>query len=193
MLVGIPPFYDKSHAQMEWNILNSRPEFPKGLSKTCKDLLTKLLDKDPEKRLGYSTGIEEIKNHAWCKNCDWNKYNKKKIKPPLMPRLRTSNFPKEFTNLPVSPDMLKDQNEEEGFMIQNFDFNTPVKRRRKKVLSIIPEVHESLTEVSSKKTEEKPLKYEEFSEESYVYSNSLESETSIQINEIPSFTPRFFN
>ena len=193
MLVGVPPFYDKSHAQMEWNILNNTPEFPKGLSKNCKDLLNKLLDKDPEKRIGVVAGIEEIKQHSWCKSCVWEKILKKKVSPPFLPLDRKSNFPKIFTDLPVVKDMLKDKTLGDGFIIQNFDFNTPVKKRRKKVLSIIPEVHESLTEVSSKKTEEKPLKFEEFSEESYVYSNSLESESSIQINEIPTFNPRFFN
>ena len=193
MLVGVPPFYDKSHAQMEWNILNNTPEFPKGLSKHCKDLISKLLDKDPEKRIGVHAGIEEIKQHSWCKSCVWGKILKKKVNPPFVPLARKSNFPKVFTDLPVFKDMLKDKSLDEGFMIQNFDFNTPVKKRRKKILSIIPEAHESLTEVSSKKTEEKPLRFEDFSEESYVYSNSLESETSIQINEIPSFNPRFFN
>ena len=193
MIVGTPPFYDQSPSRMEWNILNTSPKFPPGLSKACKDILGRLLDKEPEKRLGFSHGIEEIKLHSWCRSCSWSKLLNKKINPPFVPEVRKSNFPQEFTNLPVKREMLLDNSEEKGLFIENFEYNTPVKRRKKKILSIIPEALESITEVSSKKTEEKPLKFEEFSEESYVYSNSLESDVSVKINEIPLFTPRFFN
>lgn len=193
MLIGTPPFYDHSPSRMEWNILNTKPEFPKSLSKSCKDILSRLLEKEPEKRIGFHHGIEEIKSHSWCKSCNWTKIAQKQVNPPFVPGVRKSNLQKEFTNLPTSREMLLDKSEGNEQFIDNFDYNTPVKRKKKKILSIIPEVHESLTEVSSKKTEEKPQKFEEFSEESYVYSNSLESDTSVKINEIPFFMPRFFN
>lgn len=35
------------------------------MSDECKDLITKLLEKDPANRLGTNGGIEEILAHPW--------------------------------------------------------------------------------------------------------------------------------
>ena len=37
------------------------------LSKECMDIITKLLNKNPEERLGYKS-IKEIKNHAFFRD-----------------------------------------------------------------------------------------------------------------------------
>ena len=42
-------------------IANDPPEMPKYLSATLTDLLTKLLKKEPEERLGYEHGFAEVK------------------------------------------------------------------------------------------------------------------------------------
>ena len=47
-------------------ILSEEPYFPERLSANCCDLLTSLLTKNPEKRLGVA-GIEEVKCHPWFK------------------------------------------------------------------------------------------------------------------------------
>jgi hypothetical protein len=60
-----------------------------------------LLIKNPSKRLGNKRGIEEIKNHPWCKDIDWNKFLKKEISPPFLPSIRTSNFDPEYTTLTI--------------------------------------------------------------------------------------------
>ena len=47
------------------------------LSPDCCDLLTKLLHKDPQVRLGSTNGLEEIKAHPWFKEINWDGvYNK---------------------------------------------------------------------------------------------------------------------
>lgn len=65
--------------------------FPSYISKSCKSLLNGLLKKHPEERLGYSN-IEEIKNHKWLKNIDWNKLVNKKYNSSIEPIRRKSNF-----------------------------------------------------------------------------------------------------
>lgn len=50
------------------NIVNGRVEFPGGISITeaAKDLIRKLLTKDPSKRVGcLKKGADEIKSHGW--------------------------------------------------------------------------------------------------------------------------------
>jgi hypothetical protein len=37
-----------------------------------------LLNKDPEKRIGFKNGIQEIKESAFCKGIDWDLLLKRK-------------------------------------------------------------------------------------------------------------------
>lgn len=67
MLTGLPPFYDSNRSKMYKNILQTELVLPSYVSKAAKDLLQKLLAKNPENRLGSNEGTLEIKNHAWFK------------------------------------------------------------------------------------------------------------------------------
>ena len=67
MLCGLPPFYSKDREKLYKNIKYSDPrvDFP-FLSDTARDLLMKLLDKDPARRLGSSArDAQDIKEHPW--------------------------------------------------------------------------------------------------------------------------------
>ena len=190
ILVGSPPFYHRSKTQMEWNIMNSALEFPKELSKNCRNLLSLLLQKEPEDRLGFCRGIEEVKNHPWCRSIDWKKTLGKSVKPPLVPNSRESNFSKEFCSIEISENFLVEGHDEYGEFIEHFEhYAESEKIVKKKKLSIATDFHDAYT----KKSEDKPIKIDNFSEESYVYSNSIESENTIKINQIPSFAAKFFS
>lgn len=55
-------------------------EFPKkfNLSKEVKDLINKLLNKNPMYRIGTNGGKEEIMKHPWFNDINWKKvYDKK--------------------------------------------------------------------------------------------------------------------
>ena len=58
MLTGLPPFYSKNTDEIFSSILNEDLPFPpKICTNEAKDLLRRLLNKDPNKRLGINDGI----------------------------------------------------------------------------------------------------------------------------------------
>lgn len=78
MLVGFPPFYSRDRNRLFENIKYAKLVVPTFVSPDASDLLTKLLQKNPKKRLGYGKNdAEEIKKHKFFKDIDWKKlYNK---------------------------------------------------------------------------------------------------------------------
>ena len=55
------------------------------MSDELKDLITKLLDKDPKTRLGSTTDADEVVNHAWFRDLDWEGLMNKTIDLPFKP------------------------------------------------------------------------------------------------------------
>ena len=86
MAYGIPPFYSDDDNEMKKIIINKELKFPKNskISENLKDLIIRLLSKDYKKRLGYH-GFEEIKNHPFLKDFNYNDLLEKKIKPLYEP------------------------------------------------------------------------------------------------------------
>lgn len=52
------------------------------LTPECKDLLERLLNKDPSKRLGNQSGSREIKLHPFFKDVDWVQISQRKAEVP---------------------------------------------------------------------------------------------------------------
>lgn len=73
MLCGNLPFYHEENEIMYQKILSGKFELPKFLSDNAKDILKKILEVDPKKRMNF----EEIKAHPWFniidKNCFMHK------------------------------------------------------------------------------------------------------------------------
>ena len=52
MLTGLPPFYDEDHSKMFTKIVTGQLKLDQPfMSKNVKDLLSKMLEKDPTKRI----------------------------------------------------------------------------------------------------------------------------------------------
>ena len=87
MLYGIPPFYSDIFTEMKNDVISNELKFPKiaNISDNLKDLINKLLIKAREERLGYNSGFEEIKNHAFFKDYNFDELLAKKIEPPYKP------------------------------------------------------------------------------------------------------------
>ncbi|KAL2120986.1 hypothetical protein VTJ04DRAFT_5013 [Mycothermus thermophilus] len=105
MLTGLPPFYDENTNEMYRKILSEPLHFPGPdiVPPAAKDLLTRLLDRDPERRLG-ANGSAEIKAHPFFHAIDWRKLLQRKYEPAFKPNvtdaLDTANFDPEFTSEP---------------------------------------------------------------------------------------------
>lgn len=117
MIVGFPPFYHKNQNTM-YDLIEKFPvKFPDPvkhgipMSEDVKDLITKLLEKDPKKRLGHDGGIEEIISHRWFTDIDIDDLLNKKIEAPFVPKLSddltdVSNFDKEFTSTSLAQSII---------------------------------------------------------------------------------------
>ncbi|GAA5980725.1 hypothetical protein JCM11641_000185 [Rhodosporidiobolus odoratus] len=102
MLSGLPPFYSENTNEMYQKILTDPLRFGDEISPDARSLLTGLLTRDPQQRLGV-TGAHAIKEHPFfAKNIDFNRLMQKKIQPPFKPSVEsaadTSNFDAEFTS-----------------------------------------------------------------------------------------------
>jgi serine/threonine protein kinase len=103
MLTGETPYYDKNKNTLFYNIEHGNLTFPNYVSNNAKNLLTGLLQKDPKKRLGGgSRDAEEIKEHIFFEDVDWNKVYEKKIIPPKAMKINNNMFlfnkPKNFAD-----------------------------------------------------------------------------------------------
>ncbi|KAK5095743.1 Serine/threonine-protein kinase [Exophiala xenobiotica] len=103
MLTGLPPFYDENTNEMYRKILQDPLQFPgpEIVPAAAKDLLQRLLDRNPERRLG-ANGAAEIKAHHFFANIDWRKLLQRKYEPSFKPNVAdardTANFDREFTS-----------------------------------------------------------------------------------------------
>ncbi|OCT75984.1 hypothetical protein XELAEV_18031171mg [Xenopus laevis] len=67
-------------------MLNERPYFPLSISEDALDLLFKLLEKNPHRRLGSSKkGAQDVMNHVFFKDIDWTAMLERKVDPPFVP------------------------------------------------------------------------------------------------------------
>lgn len=95
MLTGLPPFYDENTNEMYRKILSEPLHFSDVVPPAAKDLLTKLLNRDPEERLG-ANGSAEIKAHPFFHAIDWRKLLQRKYEPTFKPSV-VSNIRNEFS------------------------------------------------------------------------------------------------
>lgn len=107
MLTGLPPYYTNNKGEMTRRIIESELTFPVHMNEEVVSLIKKLLERNPSKRLGANRGVEEIKEHEWLSDIDWEMIRSKKIDPAWRPRLDQSNFDPEYTQLPLNFDESK--------------------------------------------------------------------------------------
>ena len=97
MLQGRLPFKFQKGAKFTMNIYKQEIIFNKKISEDAKDLTKKLLTFNPEERLGSGTeGGDNVKNHPFFKDVDWDDVWAKKINPPFVPQLKSESDLKYF-------------------------------------------------------------------------------------------------
>lgn len=102
MMTGLPPFYDDNANKMYRMILQDPISYPSYMSPSAKDFIAKLLDRNPDTRLGSGpSDVEELKKHPFFASYNWEDIKNKKIKPQWQPPIKnetdTSQFDDEFT------------------------------------------------------------------------------------------------
>ncbi|KAJ9662538.1 hypothetical protein H2201_006026 [Coniosporium apollinis] len=109
LLTGSPPFTGNNHAKIQEGILKKKLVLPYFMGPDSKDLLTRLLRKEPHKRLGYNMpkDMQTIKNHRFFRKINWKKLERRELEPPIKPLITdpelAENFSNEFTDLALSP------------------------------------------------------------------------------------------
>ncbi|KAL6867873.1 kinase-like domain-containing protein [Trichoderma novae-zelandiae] len=109
LMTGNPPFRGGNHAKIQDNIVKQKLVLPYYLSLDAKDLLTRLLRKDPSKRLGavMPKDMQTMKKHRFFRKIDWKKLAAREMQPPIQPMITdpelAENFAPEFTELSLSP------------------------------------------------------------------------------------------
>jgi serine/threonine protein kinase len=113
LITGFTPFWAENHMAMYQRVLYDSLEFPADffrrsdnyvLLEHAKDLITGLLVKDPASRLGSGLDAEQhIRNHPFFSDIDFEKLDKKEIKPPFVPQVTGEDdlrwFDTEFTKM----------------------------------------------------------------------------------------------
>ena len=83
LISGAPPFFSQDENLMYKNISENKLMFPEFFSEELKDLLKKMLNKNPNKRIGIENDKSDLKNHEFFRDINWDDIMKKKIKPPV--------------------------------------------------------------------------------------------------------------
>ncbi|KAG0226804.1 hypothetical protein BGW41_004077 [Actinomortierella wolfii] len=104
MLLGITPFWADNHAIMYRRVLDDELEFPLGVEPAAIDFISRLLERDPVRRLGYgSNGARAVKRHPYFKGIDWHQALQRRLPCPYVPELTSeedlSNFDDTFLTM----------------------------------------------------------------------------------------------
>ncbi|XP_069787001.1 RAC-gamma serine/threonine-protein kinase isoform X8 [Narcine bancroftii] len=102
MMCGRLPFYNQDHEKLFELILMEDIKFPRTLSSDAKSLLSGLLIKDPNKRLGGGPDdAKDIMQDSFFSGINWQDVYDKKLLPPFKPQVSsetdTRYFDEEFT------------------------------------------------------------------------------------------------
>lgn len=109
LMTGSPPFGGNNITKMQQNIMKQKLSLPYYLSPDAKDLLLRLLRKEPGKRLGVKgkADIAIMKKHRFFRKLDWMKLANRELEAPIRPLITNpelaENFDKQFTGMAFSP------------------------------------------------------------------------------------------
>ncbi|RMZ92125.1 hypothetical protein DV736_g607, partial [Chaetothyriales sp. CBS 134916] len=106
LMTGKPPFGGGNWTKIQQNIMHQKLSLPYFLSPDAKDLLTRLLRKEPKKRLGVGPNdLTVIKKHRFFRKIDWHKLESRELEAPIKPLVTdpeaAENFDRAFTERAV--------------------------------------------------------------------------------------------
>uniref|UniRef100_A0A3Q3IKM8 Protein kinase C n=1 Tax=Monopterus albus TaxID=43700 RepID=A0A3Q3IKM8_MONAL len=97
MLIGQSPFQGDDEDELFESIKSDTPHYPRWITKEAKNLLEKLFERDPTRRLGV---VGDIRAHPFFKAMNWPALEQREVEPPFKPKVKSasdcSNFDREF-------------------------------------------------------------------------------------------------
>merc|ERR1719312_1911383 len=87
LLTGHLPFYAEERKMMFRLIVTEKVKYPKTFSSESREIISKLLTKNPDRRLGSINDAEELMEHPFFAVINWSDLKKKRITPPFKPEL----------------------------------------------------------------------------------------------------------
>ncbi|XP_041432202.1 protein kinase C theta type-like [Xenopus laevis] len=120
MATGRSPFYNgRVRTMVKESTISEKPKYPEWLSGRLRNLLKKLLKKNPLHRLGTNGNIRK---HPFFASVDWVELERQRLKPPIQPQVPSSE------NLGASSEELS-LSLENGYsninILQEFSFLNP--------------------------------------------------------------------
>uniref|UniRef100_A0A672JMX9 Protein kinase C n=1 Tax=Salarias fasciatus TaxID=181472 RepID=A0A672JMX9_SALFA len=97
MLIGQSPFHGDNEDDLFESIRMETPHYPRWINKEAKDLLERLFERDPSRRLGV---VGNIRLHPFFRVFHWQALEMREVEPPFKPKVVSpndcSNFDREF-------------------------------------------------------------------------------------------------
>ena len=99
-MFGERPYIGRSRKEIKHLVLRKQAkieedDIPNGWSYESVDFINKCLRRKYSKRLGYENGVNELKDHEWFINYNWDKLYNKTIKAPFVPK-KGGNYDKKY-------------------------------------------------------------------------------------------------
>ncbi|KAI9342288.1 kinase-like domain-containing protein, partial [Obelidium mucronatum] len=85
LVSGKTPFGDDSSEQIYENITEMKIKWHPAIKGPCKDIIKRLLEPDPTKRLGTLGDGDEIRAQPFYAKINWQKVEERKMNPPFLP------------------------------------------------------------------------------------------------------------
>ena len=125
LLMGKRPYHGHNKKDLRKDIVSRQARIkedniPDGFVKSdtfldCANFINSLLERKKEKRLGFN-GFEEVKNHPWLIDFNWDDLINKRMSPFFIPPLGDNNYDKKYCN---EPDKIGDETQNEYETIKN--------------------------------------------------------------------------
>ncbi|XP_073707696.1 protein kinase C, delta a [Garra rufa] len=97
MLIGQSPFHGDDEDELFESIRMDTPHYPRWITVDTRDMLERLFERDPSRRLGI---VGNIRGHLFFKTVNWTALERKEVVPPFKPKVKAandcSNFDREF-------------------------------------------------------------------------------------------------
>ena len=89
LLFGDKPYKGKNREEIKERVkdfkLSNKNVYKNNLSHEVFDFMNRLLQKEPNKRLGFLGGVSDLKQHSWLLNIDWKSLYNFNVKAPFIP------------------------------------------------------------------------------------------------------------